>query len=516
MVKNKVVVLVLLLFATILSLSLILASTADFSTPTTLYGSGSYLNVSDLTINVTSNDTTIILNGSINLYNSTDLIDQINFTNMTIQPFITTFVSLADGFYFFDANLTNTTGDIINSETRNVTIDITKPIVSYVTPSSAEGYQTTREIIVNISSTESNPGVIIVNISNSSWSNKTVSSLAATSVYLSFTNLSDGAYSITATSNDSAGNVNSTTRSITIDTIAPHIRLISPDDDDTWDSDDRVDFEYNVTDVGGIANCSLYIDEHVNGTADTTVGSGSISELTSTSLDDDIYYDWRIGCKDNAGNTNYTDPEWEFYLDYASDSEDSSDGGGSDYLPDFWTSTYSPSESNLTAGYLRELSKGWRVRFKVGQDTHYVGVLNITSGKVTVNVSSIPQTAVLNVGETKKFEVSGDSYYDVSVTIDSIAGSKANVTVKTIYEKMPASTSTTGATPETAEEDLTTAESLTTSTPTTSEASGKSLFKSAWFWVIVVVLVLALAGTIYYLFFGKKLIAQRSVKIRES
>ena len=48
-------------------------------------------------------------------------------------------------------------------------------------------------------------------------------------------------------------------------------------------------------------------------------------------------------------------------------------------------------------------------------------------------VISVP----LQIGEEKKFELTGDTYYDLGVMLDSIEDSKANLKFKRVFEKIP-------------------------------------------------------------------------------
>jgi hypothetical protein len=80
-----------------------------------------------------------------------------------------------------------------------------------------------------------------------------------------------------------------------------------------------------------------------------------------------------------------------------------------------------------------------------------VGVVGLTNTTATINVSSIPQQAVFNIGDVKKFDVTNDSYYDLSVKLNSIALSKANITVTSIHEQIPATAPAPVVTPTTSE-----------------------------------------------------------------
>ena len=63
----------------------------------------------------------------------------------------------------------------------------------------------------------------------------------------------------------------------------------------------------------------------------------------------------------------------------------------------------------------------------------------MTATTATISVASTPQIATLNVGETKKFELTGDNSYDISVTLVSITNAtKITLTLKAISEQIPA------------------------------------------------------------------------------
>ncbi len=497
--KKSVFVIALCLFATLAFLGFVVAANLEFSTPTTEYGSGSYIDTNSLTINLTVDDADFS-NVTINLYNSTDLINQTNITSPA--PFIVSFSDLADGIHFFNASAKNSTGWEIVTGTNNVTIDMTKPLIEFVSPSSSSGYQNSRDILINASASDVNLGIIVINISKTGWSNKTTSSLGDTSLYMNFSNLTDGAYSINVTVNDSAGNSNQSLRTITIDTIAPNITLISPAESGEWTSSNEITFSYNVTDAGGIANCSVYLDE-VFEEDDTSVTVNTTQTIPSDALDND-YYNWFIRCYDNAGNYNDSEERTvELNYDDSSD-DDSGGGGGGDDSPttSFWTNTYAPDDSSFVMGYRKELAKGNRVKVQIANETHYVGVINVSSSQVTINISSTPQTAIMMVGETKKFEVDGDDYYDISVKLNAINGTKADLTITEIHEKIVASAVNQAETNATRNLQLENQTLGASSNLSASDAESKG--SSKWIWIIWAFVVLAGAGAAYYFFIFRK------------
>ena len=120
----------------------------------------------------------------------------------------------------------------------------------------------------------------------------------------------------------------------------------------------------------------------------------------------------------------------------ASSSADTPGSGGTSDTS--WTVSFiSPTASQLEAGYNVLLGKKWRNAVKIGNETHHVGVIDINSStsKVVINVSSKPQQAIFSIGDEKKFEVTGDNYYDIMVRLNGIDTiSRANITIKTIRE----------------------------------------------------------------------------------
>ncbi len=73
-----------------------------------------------------------------------------------------------------------------------------------------------------------------------------------------------------------------------------------------------------------------------------------------------------------------------------------------------------------------------------------------------MNVSSTPQQEIFSIGESNKFDVDDDSFYDVLVTLNDITSSKANVTIIAISEEIKGTSSGSA---ENKKTDVTTADS---------------------------------------------------------
>ena len=105
--------------------------------------------------------------------------------------------------------------------------------------------------------------------------------------------------------------------------------------------------------------------------------------------------------------------------------------------PSFWTKgTIEVTESQFKKGYSTELAQRQRVKISIDGIEHHIGIIDLTKNTATINVSSVPQQAVFNIGDEKKFEVTEDNYYDVYVKLNGIDNNKANVTIMSIHEKM--------------------------------------------------------------------------------
>ena len=113
--------------------------------------------------------------------------------------------------------------------------------------------------------------------------------------------------------------------------------------------------------------------------------------------------------------------------------------GGGGGAASAWKSTYVISDEQFENGYTQELAVSYRVKVSVSGEIHYAGIVEVTNTTATINVSSTPQQATLSVGETKKFEVTNDTFYDLSVTLNSInaLNKRVNVTIKSIHEEVP-------------------------------------------------------------------------------
>ncbi|MEK6825769.1 MAG: hypothetical protein AABY00_03210, partial [Nanoarchaeota archaeon] len=166
----------------------------------------------------------------------------------------------------------------------------------------------------------------------------------------------------------------------------------------------------------------------------------------------------------------------------------SSDGGVAPTTT--WTQTYTISESQVTQGYTASLAAKERVKLTVGGQEHTVGVLSLTSTTATIQIASTPQTATLSVGENKKFEITNDSFYDLNVTLYSISGNKANVSIISIHEAMSVSPQLPGQ--QTSSQNTTAGDGspqLPGQQTSPKASSSSKIDGKIWLWIVIIAVV---------------------------
>lgn len=110
-------------------------------------------------------------------------------------------------------------------------------------------------------------------------------------------------------------------------------------------------------------------------------------------------------------------------------------GGGT---PAEWRGTFAEDKVELSAlgSITKNFGVKYRVKFKVHNETHHVGILNLTDKSVTIEVASTPQKAELFVGDEERFELNGDEFYDIKVRLNKINQDRAEISVFYIQEEV--------------------------------------------------------------------------------
>jgi len=284
-----------------------------------------------------------------------------------------------------------------------------------------------------------------------------------------------------AYADDSSGSYriysNKTRTSFIYDNYLPNITAINTSQTGTTTKIVSLSVTTSENATCGYSTSAGYVYSNMTTNMSTT---GTTSHSQSFSYTSDTTKTYYVSCQDTAGNAMTTSNSTPATIDVTESSSPGSSGGGSGIIP-FWIMTYVDDDKNLDEKGLinRELKAKERIKLEINNETHYVGIIELTNTTATINVSSEPQQAIFSIGDTKKFEVTGDDYYDLSVTLNSIntTSNKADITIKPVSGEIVI--------PEEAgEEDIV-------------EGDGEEGDKSNWWWITLII-ILALVA-IYFI-----------------
>ena len=90
----------------------------------------------------------------------------------------------------------------------------------------------------------------------------------------------------------------------------------------------------------------------------------------------------------------------------------------------------------MVAGYNVALGKGSKIKFSRNYDSHTLTVDSIGTNFAGITIASSPISFALMNGESREIDFDSDEHNDLLVKLESIEGSKANITLKSIYEKI--------------------------------------------------------------------------------
>jgi len=382
--------------------------------------------------------------------------------------------TLSVGAYNFSTNRTDSANySDFYSEREFRIVDTTKPAVSSpVRPVVNGNYSDS--IVLNVSITDS-VGVVLVwfNITNSSGmtngtyvaTNPSTNPAGYWNATLNTSLFPDGTYNVTVYANDTANNLNSSISSgaFTIDNTNP-VATFTCSPSTLGNGADTI-CTCTGTDTGGVGVNDSLTTAAVTITSNSTFGTFTTGTNNCT-------------ITDNAGNTHNATGTYTVASDAATDR-----GSSSSKTPMRWTGTFVINEEQFSEGNTKQVAVNKRLRFKVKNINHHLGILELTGTTAKIEVSSTPQEATLSVGDTRKFDVSEDGYYDLVVTLNSILEGKADLTIKYISELITTES-------EVGEQEKEDAAEVAESEEEIQESS--SIFKKWWFWLVVVLIVVGI------------------------
>ena len=378
--------------------------------------------------------------------------------------------------------ITITTTNASASFQQNVSLvvsDITRPAVVVAIPVNNTATDTSLRIEVGINATDNlavSSVTANIKLPNATVVQATLSRVGSTAKYNSsyfIPNLA-GEYNITYVVADAAGNTNSTERTnfTVTDVTPPSVKITSPGIDEYATQTVTITATMEPSEK---AVCNYHIDSGsavVLSSADNLTYTGTSASLSNGA------HRVVLNCTDSSvrNNSNVSESV-DFVINYVDSTVGGGSGGATTYP------TYTPTATELSEGYTRTIYKNSKVSVKVENQTHTVTLDSVATNSVTLTVASTPQTATLNVGEEKKFEVTGDGYYDVKVKLNSVSGIGASITTTSIHEAVSTAASTGN---NVAGQDPSTQNNTIGAGTTAATSSGMAW----WIWLIIVVVVI--------------------------
>ncbi len=275
----------------------------------------------NFTVNYT--DSTALINGTLYVYNETDLYNQTTTTlSGTVQKIGIVISGLVDGIYKWFADVFDKAGNIFRAENNTLTIDTVNPEVNFTDPTPGNNSGVSGNFNLNVSINETNfanvsynfDGVVVVydstspevtNLGSGMWGfNLTQTGITTGVTYY---------YQINVT--DIAGNSNSTAKRLVKGNLAPSFISvnITPYSQDDFDPEVSVNITANISDAD--SNLDSAVLQWKNATSiwtnitmsnSTAKGAYTImtANITLPSYEDNITY--RIMANDSIAVANYS------------------------------------------------------------------------------------------------------------------------------------------------------------------------------------------------------------------
>ncbi|NOQ56230.1 MAG: hypothetical protein GQ477_05505, partial [Nanohaloarchaea archaeon] len=213
------------------------------------------------------------------IWNRAITLDEIKASyNVGLYPLGTNIINLTDGSYIYTAYAQDLAGNVNSTETRTLTVDTTNPYVNLHSPTNTTYADT--NITLNYTSSDTNL--------DTTWYeyNSTNTTLTTNTT---FTALDDQQSTIILWANDTAGNINSTSVTFTVDTTDPLVNIISPADNSYLDSS-TITITGTSTDLTlNYTNISLYNSTWVLINSTTNTSASWTVELSGATPDGTYY-----------------------------------------------------------------------------------------------------------------------------------------------------------------------------------------------------------------------------------
>lgn len=343
-----------------------------------------------------------------------------------------------DGFFNITSQIFNGTATVNSSvNTTSVYFDSSVPLISadnFTSPVIGSNFSGSLRLNVSIIDLTIGVQYVFFNITNSSGQqNATVVASNSAGNYWNATintlAFPDGVYNITAYVNDSLNNQNNSAviYSVRFDNTAPTV---------------SVSCVPNSVQQGETVSCSCSGSDVTTNINETIIDANPDTSQTGT-------FSNSCTVRDTAGNSGLGSTSYSVTSSSTGGGSGGGSGsGGSSNTDDTeeeteeeleeqeWTETFVVEKEDLAQGETRNLAVNNRIEITINDAKHHVGLLAIGEQSAKIIISSTPIEITMSVGQSEKFELTNDEYYDLQVTLNSIEDNTATIELKSIQEQI--------------------------------------------------------------------------------
>ncbi len=251
-------------------------------------------------------------NITFNLYDSNYL--SINSSTYTDLRRTINWTGLSDGVYHYNVSVSDVVVNVNSTETRNIQLDTTGPVINIVDPKPIL-YNINTSLPLNYNIYDSGVGTL----SHCWWNlNNGANNSITCGQNTTFNIDEEGENTIWFFSNDTLGNPSSSKVDFFVDTNVPSIELNSPEDDDFLDYN-LIDFSYTPEDKRGIDACILYgnwggWEEKIFDYEVENVSLNYFNNIDLSSYGDGDYL-WNVWCNNSIGSYSFAIANFSFTID---------------------------------------------------------------------------------------------------------------------------------------------------------------------------------------------------------
>lgn len=382
--------------------------------------------------------------------------------------------SLTDGIYSINATVWNATANSSGTTiTTSVRFDSTAPTVVYQNIVDKGNYSGVLDLNVTITDAVMGIDAVYFNITltNGTQVNYTKASNQGNvfNVTINTSSFADGSYNITVYANDSVlNNLNNT-----------EMILVVLDNTNPGGS---VSCTPSPVTAGATITCTCSPSDTLSG-----INAALTSVTANPSTSNTGSFTESCSFADLAGNTGSASTSYTVEIGGTGPGTTGTSNPDTYYTKTIPMTGIQFSELNVITQQLR---KKERIKIKIDNETHFIGVKDLDLTKATIEIGSEPISVELDVGEDAKIDVNEDDFYDIYVKLNSIINGKADLNIEYLYEEIPAPTEGGDTSP------VDTSGDVVVDEPEPKESN-------VWMWILVIGLIVVIIGVVVYLVLGK-------------